>query len=86
MYAPALFSGFFKVISPFIDPVTKAKINFVTSSAAGQRTALAETFALATWEEHLGGEVPFTWDAEAYFAADPAMAEATKEAAVVTLD
>ena len=71
-----------QVISPFIDPVTKAKINFITGSAAAQSTALAETFDLATWEETLGGELPFTWDAEAYFAADPHMDAATKEAAV----
>jgi len=82
LHAPGIFSGFYKVISPFIDPVTKAKINFITGSAAAQSTALAETFDLATWEETLGGELPFTWDAEAYFAADPHMDAATKEAAV----
>ena len=63
------FSGFFKMISPFIDPVTRAKINFVTGSPASQSATLAETFELSAWEAHLGGGAPRTaWDADAYFA------------------
>jgi len=85
LHAPSLFSGFYKVISPFIDPVTKTKINFVTGSASSQTAALAQTFDLSAWEEPLGGELPFAWDAEIYFSADSAMMAAvgnTKEAEV----
>ena len=75
LHAPALFSGFFKMISPFIDPVTKAKIAFVTGSAAVQAATLAESFGLSKWEAHLGGSTDFVWSADAYFARDPAFAE-----------
>ena len=73
LHAPALFLGFYKIISPFVDPVTKAKVQFVTGSVAAQAATIAGTFELSAWEEHLGGTVPFTWDADAYFARDPAM-------------
>ena len=76
LHAPALFSGFFKMISPFIDPVTKAKIVFVTGSAATQAMTLAETVDLAKWEAHLGGQCDFVWSADAYFARDDAMVKA----------
>ena len=72
---PALFSGFFKMISPFIDPVTKAKIVFVTGSAAVQAATMAESFDLSKWEAHLGGSLEFVWSADQYFARDPAFAE-----------
>ena len=72
LHAPALFSGFFKMISPFIDPVTKAKIAFVTGSAAVQAATLAESFDLGKWEAHLGGSVEFVWSADQYFAREPA--------------
>ena len=81
LHAPALFSGFFKMISPFIDPVTKAKILFVTGSAAAQASSLAETFDLNRWEAPLGGSLEFSWSADAYFARDPAMAMAAAKAA-----
>mmetsp|Transcript_69848 Transcript_69848/g.138444 ORF Transcript_69848/g.138444 Transcript_69848/m.138444 type:complete len:99 (-) Transcript_69848:36-332(-) len=73
LHAPALFMGFYRIMSPFLDPVTKDKICFVSGSAASQTATLAETFDLAAWEKHLGGEIEFTWDAEKYFAEDPVL-------------
>jgi len=68
--SPWLFHAFFKAISPFIDPVTKAKITFVKGSAAEKRAQLEAVFEIGALEESLGGDLPFEWDADKYFSQD----------------
>jgi hypothetical protein len=68
--APTLFYVFFKAISPFIDPVTRAKINFIKGSAAEQRQQLECFFDFEALESEVGGALPFQWDPDAYFAQD----------------
>lgn len=70
LHAPVLFYGLFRAISPFIDPVTKAKIDFVKGSADDQRAHLAKMFDLEQLDEPLGGNRSFEWDPDAYFADD----------------
>ena len=50
---------------PFIDPVTKQKINFVEKNAKGTAT-MAEKFDLDQLEECLGGRSTWQFDFEAY--------------------
>jgi hypothetical protein len=45
---PAMFSGFWKIISPFIDPVTSRKIRFIPYKPATIRRDLLEFFDEAT--------------------------------------
>ena len=42
MDAPWAFSAFFSAISPFIDPVTREKIQFVKGSTAEKRALLVQ--------------------------------------------
>jgi hypothetical protein len=79
--APTLFLVFFRAISPFIDPITRSKVQFVTGSAHSQRAALAEHFILGELEESLGGERPFEYRVDEYLGADPGMPEAATVAA-----
>mmetsp|Transcript_4555 Transcript_4555/g.12852 ORF Transcript_4555/g.12852 Transcript_4555/m.12852 type:complete len:302 (+) Transcript_4555:242-1147(+) len=69
--APTIFYGFYKVISPFIDPVTKAKVQFVVGSDEQQRKVLDEHFDLTQLESSLGGGRFYEFSAEEYFSADP---------------
>lgn len=43
--APKIFSGFWSVISPFIDPKTKQKIEFVSTKSAKDEERLCEVFS-----------------------------------------
>ena len=79
---PALFTVFWSAIRPFIDPVTREKIVFVTGSAEQQQAALRECFDLAQLEEGLGGLVPLRWDPGAYFARDAELASGGAGAAI----
>jgi len=79
---PALFTVFWNAIRPFIDPVTREKIVFVTGSAEQQQAALRECFDLAQLEEGLGGLVPLRWDPGAYFARDAELASGSACAAI----
>ena len=72
---PGIFAAFWSAISPFIDPVTKAKVVFLRGSPEQQRAQLAEHFDLAQLEDALGGDRPFTWDPAAYFALDSGLAQ-----------
>uniref|UniRef100_A0A7S0HB85 CRAL-TRIO domain-containing protein n=1 Tax=Phaeocystis antarctica TaxID=33657 RepID=A0A7S0HB85_9EUKA len=79
---PTLFTVLWNAMNPFIDPVTRAKIVFVTGSAEQQQAALRECFDLAQLEEGLGGLAPLHWDPAAYFARDAELASAGAGAAV----
>lgn len=68
--APTVFYVFFKAISPFIDPVTREKINFIKGSPTEQRKQLEAFFDVEVLESGLGGDLSHEWDAEAYFAED----------------
>lgn len=53
-HAPSFFSFFWKTISPFVDPVTRTKINFIEKNQAGA-DALAKTFDMSKLEADFGG-------------------------------
>jgi len=72
--APFLFNAFFRVISPFIDQVTREKIVFVSSTEELRRSQLEESFDVADLEDSIGGSKAFTWDPESYFAEDIGLA------------
>jgi len=79
--SPALFLVFFRAISPFIDPVTRSKVQFVSGSAATQRETLAEHFDLEELEESLGGRKPYVYQVDEYLGADPGMPKTAANAA-----
>jgi hypothetical protein len=79
--SPTLFLVFFRAISPFIDPVTRNKIQFVSGSADAQREILAEHFDLQQLEESLGGQRPYVFQVDEYLGADPGMREVAAAAA-----
>lgn len=62
---PWIFSSFFRMISPFIDPVTRDKICFVTGKEAQRRALLLRNFDEEELEVDAGGRnaVPFRSDA-----------------------
>jgi hypothetical protein len=64
-HAPTLFSFFWKAISPFIDPVTRAKIKFIDKSKAGA-DAMAAAFDMSQLEEDFGGRGPTAFNAIEY--------------------
>lgn len=67
---PMIFSAFWRAISPFIDPVTRDKIVFLPTAPEAARAKLEESFDLAQLEESLGGDRPFAWEPDTYFAKD----------------
>eukprot|EP00188_Purpureofilum_apyrenoidigerum_P000497 Plantae.Rhodophyta-Purpureofilum_apyrenoidigerum.ctg12151.p1 GENE.Plantae.Rhodophyta-Purpureofilum_apyrenoidigerum.ctg12151~~Plantae.Rhodophyta-Purpureofilum_apyrenoidigerum.ctg12151.p1 ORF type:complete len:296 (-),score=69.50 Plantae.Rhodophyta-Purpureofilum_apyrenoidigerum.ctg12151:266-1153(-) len=71
--APALFFGFYKVITPFIDPVTAKKVQFLerTKQFAEGTKALAtmkEFFDLDQVEAEYGGNIKEPYNNDRYFA------------------
>lgn len=84
--APWLFFGAFKLISPFIDPVTRKKIVFVKGSPEKRAAALLEHFELDQLETAVGGSSAYVYDAEAYLADDRAAYEASRPARVASLE
>lgn len=79
--APWIFNAFFKLISPFIDPVTKAKIVFVKGTPEQRAKVLAGEYDLAEVEAALGGTSDFVYDAATYLAEDKDRYEKAKSAA-----
>ncbi|KXN70393.1 CRAL/TRIO domain-containing protein [Conidiobolus coronatus NRRL 28638] len=71
--APWIFSGFFRVVSPLLDPVTKEKINFVNIKHIKQETVpsgyakLSNYIDLKYIYKDFGGDNPFTFVKESYF-------------------
>ena len=84
--APWLFLGAFKLISPFIDPVTRKKIVFVKGSAEKRAAVLLEHYELDQLEEAVGGASDYVYDAEAYLADDRAAYEAALPNRVASLE
>ncbi|KAJ1454113.1 CRAL-TRIO domain-containing protein [Pelagophyceae sp. CCMP2097] len=74
--APWLFNAAFKVISPFIDAVTKEKLVFVRGDAAAKRAKVAALVPLENVEACMGGNSTYSYDAQAYLAEDAAKFEA----------
>uniref|UniRef100_A0A7S0VLS0 CRAL-TRIO domain-containing protein n=1 Tax=Polytomella parva TaxID=51329 RepID=A0A7S0VLS0_9CHLO len=56
-HSPTLFSLTWKAVSPFIDPVTKGKIHFV-SKGSKEKEEMNSRFQLDKMEVSFGGEVP----------------------------
>jgi len=84
--APWLFLGAFKLISPFIDPVTRKKIVFVKGSPEKRAAVLLEHYELDELEKAVGGASDYVYDAEAYLADDRAAYEAAKPERVASLE
>lgn len=61
--APAMLSIFWRIISPFLDPITKAKIHFVKKGQQEMLTHLPK----AVLEKRHGGENPFDYDHSVYW-------------------
>jgi len=81
--APWLFSGMWSALSPFIDPVTRDKICFVSGpmkEGSERAKLLAESFPLSSLEESIGGTAAWTFSAETYLKDDRARYEAAKAA------
>lgn len=81
--APWLFSGVWAALSPFIDPVTRAKICFVSGpmqEGSDRAKLLQESFKLSSLEECVGGTAQWTYSAEEYLQEDRARYEAAKGA------
>jgi len=81
--APWLFSGAWAALSPFIDPVTSAKICFVNGpmeEGSDRAKLMQESFKLSSLEECVGGSAQWTYSAEEYLREDRARYEAAKGA------
>lgn len=66
--APRLFSATFYAVTPFIDPVTRDKIAFVSTASAADMEWLDEVVDLGLLEPSLGGRrAEPLFDGEAYF-------------------
>mmetsp|Transcript_13238 Transcript_13238/g.41861 ORF Transcript_13238/g.41861 Transcript_13238/m.41861 type:complete len:282 (+) Transcript_13238:193-1038(+) len=67
---PMIFGVFWKMISPFIDPVTKSKIIFVypkeEAKGAAEDRMMATLFDIASLESDLGGSGPPGFDFDKY--------------------
>eukprot|EP00629_Pelagomonadales_sp_RCC1024_P006402 CAMPEP_0119277130 /NCGR_PEP_ID=MMETSP1329-20130426/16632_1 /TAXON_ID=114041 /ORGANISM="Genus nov. species nov., Strain RCC1024" /LENGTH=244 /DNA_ID=CAMNT_0007277589 /DNA_START=225 /DNA_END=956 /DNA_ORIENTATION=- len=61
--APWIFMGFFRLISPFIDPVTRDKIVFVSGKPAERAKVMAEHFEMGPVEDAFGGGSKCAYDA-----------------------
>ncbi|KAF9976763.1 hypothetical protein BGZ73_007898 [Actinomortierella ambigua] len=80
IHAPWFFFPFYKLISPWIDPVTKAKIHFVdmkkqkpksssSSPPSGDHINLLDAIPLDMLEQEYGGASEYKYDQEIYWQA-----------------
>ncbi|RUP43129.1 CRAL-TRIO domain-containing protein [Jimgerdemannia flammicorona] len=79
VHSPWFFWPFFKVISPFIDPITRSKIKFVDpkhvyepakdSSKEHEWVSLFEYYTPEQLEKDFNGGINFKWDFEKYWQA-----------------
>ena len=65
--APFIFSFLWNIISPFIDPVTKAKAKFVSYTAADEASPLLEGIDSDHLEREYGGTMNFDYNFDACF-------------------
>jgi len=56
--APSIFTAFYKIISPFVDPNTKSKVRFINGSKRKKREVLLEYYNPEDLEEEYGGDLP----------------------------
>ncbi|KAL0477247.1 hypothetical protein AKO1_005840 [Acrasis kona] len=64
---PWLFSLSWKAISPFVNPVTKSKLNFVSGSADAKRELLGKFFDLTQLDKKYCGDVNFEFSSDVYW-------------------
>lgn len=67
--APFLFNQTFKLLRPFVDPVTAAKLVFV--SGKEKATFFPQNFEMSTLEKEYHGEDSQTYSAAEYFSVQP---------------
>lgn len=63
---PRIFGIFWKMISPFIDPVTYGKIKFIHKKSKSSMEFMEERFNLDLVEEKIGGRLHYSYDHEEY--------------------
>jgi hypothetical protein len=64
---PSFFYPLFCVVRPFIDPITAAKINFVTMADDATNPVNSGLLDASTTPAEYGGELHYRFDAESYF-------------------
>jgi CRAL/TRIO domain/CRAL/TRIO, N-terminal domain len=65
--APSFFLPLFKMLRPFIDPVTAAKIHFVRRADAANDTACANVLDPLSTPVEYGGQFEYEFDVNEYF-------------------
>lgn len=75
--APKFFYGLFKMLSPFIDPVTKQKIFFVNRETAKDDENCKRFLDLEHTPKEYGGNADLQFDVDKYFDEYHSMAETT---------
>jgi hypothetical protein len=56
-----------KLVSPFLDKVTRDKVLFFTQGNAADMARIAEVFDVRVLERRVGGEFAFEWHFETYW-------------------
>eukprot|EP01050_Picozoa_sp_SAG11_P015219 SAG11_NODE_1950_length_4013_cov_4.004854_5_plen_98_part_00 len=69
--APGIFRVAWTALSPFIDPITKAKVEWCTGSPEQRRALLQRHALLSQLCRSIGGESDDVFEPGAYLAADP---------------
>ncbi|KAL9655638.1 hypothetical protein ABK040_002301 [Willaertia magna] len=64
---PFIFNIFWRAISPFINPVTKAKINFVKGNDTEKAKQFSKFMDVAHLEKHFGGESDFVYNHQEFW-------------------